>query len=323
MSRSQPTIKIATRGSSLAMAQANYIMDLCQSKMPGWVFQIEVIKTTGDKLQTASLANPDKSLPKGLFTKEIEEALLNKSADLAVHSLKDLPTELPEGLKLGAVPNREDVSDVLIYKGNQVSSADDFWDMIPEGATIASSSLRRKSQIKQKRPDIEVVEIRGNVGTRLKKLYQSDSLFGTVLAAAGLKRLGINLNTNGFIEGAEVPDSLKYARFPLLDMLPCVGQAAIGIEIRENDPLLEELCIAINDSISWFEVHAERSFLRELGGGCQSPIAALARYEEGELELSVMADINSFVFRSVRKVSLCEAEAVGTRLANEAKSQTN
>lgn len=319
MSRQQPTIKIATRGSALALAQAYYLKDLCESRMPLWAFELEVIKTTGDKLQTASLANPDKNLPKGLFTKEIEEALLNKSADLAVHSLKDLPTELPEGLKLGAVPNREDVRDVLIYRESGDQSHNDFWSMIPQGAIIGSSSLRRKSQIRQKRADIEIVEIRGNVGTRLNKLSQSDSLFGTVLAAAGIKRLGMELHLDGTISGEGVPASLKYSYFPLEDMLPCVGQAALGIEIRENDPLMDELCVAINDSKAWYEVHAERAFLRELGGGCQSPIAALARYSDGDLELSVMADLESVVFRSVSKVSLCEAEIVGANLANEAK----
>lgn len=315
-----PKLVIASRGSALALAQAHFILELCQSKMPYWNFEIKVIKTTGDKLQTASLANPDKSLPKGLFTKEIEEALLSGEADLAVHSLKDLPTELPDGLKLGAVPDRHDARDVLVVKSENYQSVKaSLWDSIPDKAIIASSSLRRKSQIVQNRKDIEVVEIRGNVGTRLKKLRESENLYGTVLACAGIERLGMVIGDDGALSGEGVPEGLSCLIFSQEDMLPCVGQAALGIEIRDNDPLLDELCVMINDAVAWYETHAERAFLRHLGGGCQSPIAAHGQYLDGTMMLNAYAELESGLFRGHESGSLCDAESLGIKLAERAR----
>jgi hydroxymethylbilane synthase len=167
-------ILIATRGSALALAQANQVADACRAAFPGRTFEIRIIKTTGDKLQTASLSQPAPGLPKGLFTKELEVALLDREADLAVHSLKDLPTELPEGLVLGAVTPREDARDALIFREPsqggmklRASIAD-----LPRGATVATSSTRRRAQLQAARPDLNVVEVRGNVGTRLRKLSE-------------------------------------------------------------------------------------------------------------------------------------------------------
>ncbi len=310
-----PKIVIATRGSALAMAQARWVEQLCQLRKPSWQFEIRVIRTTGDKLQTVSLANPDKSLPKGLFTKEIEEALLDGSANLAVHSLKDLPTLLPDGLKLGAVPERRDVRDVLITRQPVPEHREDFWKTIPQGCVLASSSLRRKSQIIQCRPDITVEEIRGNVGTRLRKISENHGVFGTVLAAAGMDRLGIRIDQDQKLSGPDVPSGLFGAHFPLEDMLPCVGQAALGIEIRSDDALADELCVAINSAVAWYEAHAERAFLRELGGGCQSPIAALASYRDGMLHLRGMVDMDGRRIRHEVNGSLEEAEGLGEELA--------
>lgn len=322
----KPKVVIATRGSALAMVQAHFILDLCQLKMPSWDFEIKVIKTTGDKLQTASLANPDKSLPKGLFTKEIEEALLDKTADIAVHSLKDLPTELPEGLKLGAVPQRKDARDILVTRKTLDTSQSGVLTQIPKDAVVATSSLRRASQMKQICPEIITQEIRGNVGTRLKKLSESDVFFATILASAGFERLGYSINSDGSLSGEDVPEGLYAYYIPINEMLPCVGQAALGIEVREKDPLIDELCIAINDNYAWYEVHAEREFLRTLGGGCQSPIAGYGQYSDGQLSLNVMADFGHAIYKQKFNTSLCEAEKLGAlmaELALDTKAQSS
>ena len=177
-------IFIATRGSELALAQARAILQQCNKVFSGREFQLKVIKTTGDKLQTASLASLN--LPKGLFTKELESALLYREVDLAVHSLKDLPTDLPAGLALGAVSKREDARDVLIAR-KRMRLAD-----LPQGATVATSSTRRAAFLADRRPDLKIVPIRGNVPTRLKRFAEKPELDGLVLAAAGLIRLGYN-----------------------------------------------------------------------------------------------------------------------------------
>ncbi len=278
------TIHIATRGSALALVQANQILDQCRAAFPDRGFELKIIKTTGDKLQTASLANPDAKLPKGLFTKELEVALLNGEADLAVHSLKDLPTELPDGLKLGAVTQREDPRDVLVTRGRVNALSD-----LPKGAVVASSSPRRQTQIKQLRPDLKLVEIRGNVGTRLRKLSEQPELHATMLAAAGLKRLGYSINDEGRIEGADVPDDVFAIPFPVSEMIPAVGQAAIGLEIRENDAAIQEIVDRLNHADTWHCIRAERAFLNAMGGGCQSPVAAHATISGARIELEAVS----------------------------------
>src|SRR6266540_1309801 len=221
-------IIIATRGSALALAQANLVFDQCRAAFPKLKFEIKIIKTTGDKLQTASLAKPAESLPKGLFTKELEVALLKHRADLAVHSLKDLPTELPAGLQLGAVSNRVDVRDVLIYRDAEYLRAEAAkatvveWspghaqrrglkpksglNELPAGATVATSSTRRKAQLLAHRPDLNVVEIRGNIVTRLQKLADKPELDALILAAAGLARLNFQITSLGALLGNAVPE---------------------------------------------------------------------------------------------------------------------
>src|SRR5688572_18752997 len=186
------------------------ILAQCQAAFPGRSFEIKIIKTTGDKLQTASLANAN--LPKGLFTKELEAALLNGEADLAVHSLKDLPTELPAGLKLGAVSPRADVRDVLITRrGPALNSQLSTLNILPSGATVDTSSTRRRAQLLDLRPDLNIVPIRGNVGTRLRKLAEQSELDAIVLAAAGLERLHFRNGDSAEISGADVPPGLQAA----------------------------------------------------------------------------------------------------------------
>ncbi|MGZ5545828.1 MAG: hydroxymethylbilane synthase, partial [Limisphaerales bacterium] len=209
---SRPFI-IATRGSALALAQSNMMKAACEQALPGSVFELKIIKTTGDKMQTASMTQlPAEGSTKGLFTKELEVALLAGEADLAVHSLKDLPTALPEGLILGATPPREDVRDVLIVRANSSATADAPLMTIERGVTIATSSSRRAAQIQTLRPDLKITPIRGNVGTRIKKLLANPELGGTVLAAAGLNRLQFKIGPDGALSGNDVPEGVKAYR---------------------------------------------------------------------------------------------------------------
>ncbi|HKI68006.1 MAG TPA: hydroxymethylbilane synthase, partial [Verrucomicrobiae bacterium] len=283
MTTDRPVI-IATRGSALALAQANLSFDLCRKAFPRLKFELKIIKTTGDKMQTASMAKTDGNLPKGLFTKELEVALLKGRADLAVHSLKDLPTDLPAGLILAATPKRADVRDVLIYRDadflqRRASSSEQLEEWtpgqsalrgfkpktalkdFPKGATIATSSTRRKAQLLAQRPDLNVVEIRGNVSTRLTKVAERGELDGTILALAGLTRLNFRITPEGRLEGDAVPDGLLATILDVDVMLPCVGQGAIGIEIRADDERIATVCERLNHFNTFHCVTAERAFL--------------------------------------------------------------
>lgn len=284
---SKGVIRIATRGSALALAQANIVLEQCRKLFPRRDFEIVVIKTTGDKLQTASLA--ESNLPKGLFTKELELALSNREADMAVHSLKDLPTELPSGLEVGAVLEREDVRDVLICRRDALPKPS--LRSLPKSATIATSSTRRAAQLRELRPDIRVAPIRGNVPTRLRKLARQTEIDGIILAAAGLARLLIGIAADGLLTGPEelVTPGLSAALIPLEEMLPCVGQAAIGIEVREDDPITAPLCVALNHAGTYDCVMAERAFLRGMGGGCQLAVAAHATRKDGLLYMKTVS----------------------------------
>ncbi|HEY1789119.1 MAG TPA: hydroxymethylbilane synthase, partial [Verrucomicrobiae bacterium] len=228
-------IIIATRGSALALAQANLIARQCRELFPRLRFELKIIRTTGDKLQKTSLA--EGGLPKGLFTKELEVALIKGKADMAIHSLKDLPTTLPTGLTMAATPKREDVRDVLVYRSASQKGLRGFKPGMslkdfPRGATIATSSTRRKEQLLAARPDFKIVEIRGNVPTRLQKVAENSELDATVLALAGMSRLNFKIRTDGTLTGAGVPEGLLATVLDLEVMLPCVGQGAIGVEIR-------------------------------------------------------------------------------------------
>jgi hydroxymethylbilane synthase len=311
-------IRIATRGSALALAQANAVLAQCREKFSKLVFELKIIKTSGDKLKSASLARPDSSLPKGMFTKELEEALLKGRADLAVHSLKDLPTELPAGLKLAAVAGqRADVRDVLIYKEPLAPKLK--LAQLPKGLVVATSSTRRKAQLLALRPDFKVVEIRGNVDTRLRKLAQQAELDATILAAAGLARLQIRLTEAGRLAGSEVPEGLLGMILETEEMLPCVGQAAIGLEIRAEDEPTASLCRELNDESTFQCVTAERALLRALGGGCQMPIGAHATLTGTELHLRAVSFLQGQARRAEARGAVHDAAGLGERVAAQLK----
>ncbi len=252
---------LGSRGSQLALWQTRFVANLLQSFFPLLELEIKIIETTGDAMLEIALS---KIGDKGLFTKQIEEKLLNGEVDLAVHSLKDLPTTLPSGLKIGAVTMREIPNDALI--STKFSSIDD----LPRGASVATGSLRRKSQLLAYRSDLRIVEIRGNVPTRIKKMEEAN-LEAMILAFAGVHRLGM--------------DSFIKQKIPFEIMLPAVAQGVIGIEIRENDTKTAELLRSINDDETEICVSAERAFLRTLEGGCQVPIGGHARLNGDKIGL--------------------------------------
>jgi len=335
-------IIIATRGSALALAQANLIAAQCRETFPRLRFELKIIKTTGDKLQTASMAKKGESPPKGLFTKELEVALVKGRADLAVHSLKDLPTDLPAGLILAATPKRADVRDVLIFRdaeflAQQLSTINHQQDRtpgqsslrgfqphatlkdFPRSATIATSSTRRKEQLLAARPDLNVVEIRGNVVTRMQKVAERGELDATVLALAGLTRLNFQVTPGGKLAGDAVPDGLLATILDVDVMLPCVGQGAIGIEIRADDERIVKICERLNHFNTFQCVTAERAFLRAMGGGCQSPVAAYAEIDGSRMEMRAVSFRDGPARRSEGKRPIAEAAALGEELAAQLK----
>ncbi|MFP4499992.1 MAG: hydroxymethylbilane synthase [Candidatus Hydrogenedentota bacterium] len=262
-------IVIGTRGSILARTQSEWIAARLREADPGCEVTLKIIKTTGDKIQDVALS---KIGGKGLFTKEIEAALLAGEVDLAVHSLKDLPTELPAGLALGAVPVREWPLDALVSRGGRTL------DTLPKGAKVGTSSLRRRLQLRAHRPDIEVTDLRGNVPTRVRKV-QEGPLDAAVLAAAGLRRLGRE-------------DDITQLMAPEI-MLPAPAQGALGIEIREDDVDMRALLRHIHAPEAAAEVTAERTLLEALGGGCQVPVGALARAGDATGTLTLTACVCS------------------------------
>ena len=289
-------VVIGSRGSALALWQANWAKRKLASAYPDLSIEIEVIKTGGDRLSETPLSQIG---GKEVWTKEIEHALLSGSIDLAVHSLKDLPTRLPEGLVLGAVSAREDVRDVLVSKNNRV-----FWDL-PEGATIATSSLRRQAQLKHARPDLNFVAIRGNVDTRVKKL-DTENLDGIILAAAGLKRLGLGGRIADFID----PDIC----------LPAPGQAALGIEIREDDQRITDLVGVLNCIETQQAVTAERAMLAALGGDCSVPIGGYAAIDKTSIDVLLLSGVvatpdGSQVISERAEGQASYAEQLGMRVA--------
>jgi hydroxymethylbilane synthase len=334
-------IIICTRGSALALAQANLMAAQCREAFPKLRFELKIIKTTGDKLQKASMAKVEGGLPKGLFTKELEVALVKGQADLAVHSLKDLPTDLPAGLVLAATPKRADVRDVLIYRdaefiktrASDTASADwapgqdalhgfrphlklkDF----PAKATIATSSTRRKEQLLATRPDLIVVEIRGNVTTRMQKVAERGELDATVLALAGLTRLNFEIKPDGRLIGDAVPDGVLATILDVDVMLPCVGQGAIGIEIRADDERIAKICERLNHFNTFHCVTAERAFLQAMGGGCQSPVAAYAEVTGDKIFMRAVSFHHGPAQRTEGKRPIAEAAVLGEELAAQLK----
>ena len=290
-------VVIATRGSQLALWQAEHIKSRLMAQYEGLEVELLILKTKGDIILDVPLA---KVGGKGLFVKEIEEALLAGTADLAVHSMKDVPMVLPEGLTLGAVPEREICTDLFLSE--KYASLEE----LPQGAKLGTSSLRRQSQSLALRPDLEVAMLRGNVETRLRKMKegQYDAI---ILAHAGVKRLGL---------GASLQQDLTPPSF-----LPAVGQGALGIEIREDRPEMRELVAFLDDMPTRLCVTAERAFLRRLDGGCQVPIAAHAVLDGEELVLeALVADpLGKVVFRDTVRcaATLEEADAAGQKLAEK------
>jgi hydroxymethylbilane synthase len=323
MAAENPII-ICTRGSALALAQANLVAAQCRAAFPDLQFELKIIKTTGDRLQKASMAKTDPGLPKGLFTKELEIALLNGRADLAVHSLKDLPTELPAGLILAATPRREDARDVLIYRraGNATRrgcKANATLKDFPKGATIATSSTRRKMSLLAARPDLNIVEIRGNVATRMQKVAGKTEIDATVLALAGITRLKFTIKADGTLTGEDVPEGLLASVLDFEAMLPCVGQGAIGIETRADDGRMAKICARLNHAETFHCVTAERAFLRGMGGGCQSPVGAFAEMTGNEILLQAISFRDALVKRGQATRPTAEAALLGEQIAEELK----
>lgn len=292
------TLRIGTRGSPLALWQANETKRRLAAVFPGLALEIVPIKTTGDRIQDRNLSEAG---GKGLFTKEIEEALLAGTIDVAVHSMKDVPTWLPEGLGIVALLEREDPRDALIARGAAKSLAD-----LPKGCTVGSSSLRRAAQLKAKRPDIKLVEFRGNVETRLAKLEQGVA-DATFLALAGLKRLGRADAVSAILEPSE--------------MLPAVAQGAIGLEARLADTATREKLAALDHAATHDAVRAERGLLERLDGSCRTPIGALATIAGGRLRLDglVVRPDGTGLLTTFREGSVADAERLGQDAGEELK----
>lgn len=266
------TIRIGTRGSKLALWQAEWVKKALLESDPELAVELVVIKTKGDKILDVPLA---KVGGKGLFVKEIEEALADGRIDLAVHSMKDMPAEIPAGLAIGAVPMRENPQDVLIARGGLKI------DDLPAEARIGTSSLRRAAQLRHLRPDLKIVDLRGNLDTRLNKV-QAGEYDAIVLAAAGVRRLGLEARISQIL--------------PADAMLPAVGQGALCIEIRADDPRIRSLTAALDHGPTHTAVTAERAFLRRLEGGCQVPIAAHARVTNAEVIITgLVAELDGSV----------------------------
>ena len=285
-------IRIGTRGSPLALRQTEQVAAELGSLYPDWNISVVRVRTKGDLFLEASFSQIG---GKGVFVKEIEEALLAKEIDLAVHSMKDLPTDLPPGLLLAAITRREDSRDCLIAREGR------SLEELPHRASIGTSSVRRQAQIRSFRPDLQVRPLRGNVSTRIRKLT-SEGLDGIILASAGLHRLGMQ--------------ELITQYLPLEICLPAAGQGSLGIEMREGDEELKEAVSVLCDEGSACSVRAERALLRRLGGGCQIPIGAFGQVEVDDLHLfGVICDPEGKkVIRGDLAGTLREAERLGEEL---------
>lgn len=286
---------LATRGSRLALAQSEWVRDELCRLTPGLEVELLLVKTTGDKIQDVPLPEVG---GKGLFTKEIEEALLDGRAQFAVHSLKDLPTELPEGLGLVALTDRADPRDVLVCQ--QAARLED----LPHGARVGTSSLRRSAQLAYYRPDLRFEPIRGNVETRLAKLVRED-LDAIVLAGAGLIRLGLSDRVTQWL--------------PTEVSLPAAGQGIVGIEARTDDEATLQLLRTINSPISEICALAERAALARLGGGCQTPIGLLATVDAGVCTVAgvLVHPSGNPCYRATASGPVADAEAIGHQVADE------
>lgn len=291
-------VKVGTRGSKLALTQTNWVVDQLRANNPGVEFEVEIIKTKGDMIQNIPL---DKIGDKGLFTKEIEFKLLDGSIDLAVHSMKDMPSKLPEGLKFSYTPPREDMRDALVLKEGYRLLSD-----LPQGATIGTGSKRRKYQLLALRPDLNIVPIRGNVDTRIRKI-ETENLDGVVLAAAGLKRVGLE-------------DKISYYLSPE-EVLPAPAQGVLAIEVRKNDPHIDALMKSIYDETAKIQIEAERSFLDTLEGSCHIPVGAYCKVEDENITLTGLYgdEEGTILIKKSLTGHKDEAVLIGKKLAEEVR----
>ena len=287
-------LRLGTRASLLALRQANWVKAKMEEENPGVKVTLVRIQTQGDKMDIPLF----KAGGKGLFVKEIEEALLGGDVDLAVHSAKDLPILIPEGLALIAFPEREDPRDALISKDGRP------WEKISWGGRMGTSSLRRQAQLLNLRPDLKIVPLRGNLDTRIKKL-STQNLDAIILASAGLRRMGWEDRVAEFFE----PEVI----------LPAIGQGILAIEARLKDKRVHHLLASLNHPPTQLCFLAERAFLQRIGGGCQVPIAGLAQLASGRLHLSalVAAADGREVIRGKLEGPLAQGEVLGRRLAEE------
>jgi hydroxymethylbilane synthase len=288
-------IKIGTRGSKLALWQANWVKSALEKKFPLHTVELIIIKTQGDKILDVPLA---KVGGKGLFVKEIEHALLTGHIDIAVHSMKDMPAEIPDGLCIGSVPERENPSDVFISRSGL------GFDEIESGSIIGTSSLRRGAQLRHTRPDIVIQPLRGNLDTRLKKL-ETENLDAIVVAAAGVKRLNLEYKITEYLN----PDII----------LPAIGQGALCIEIRNEDPIIGPLVESLDHAPTRIVVKGERAFLNRVEGGCQVPIAGYGKISQNQFILTgLVAEVDgSQLIKAEMSGPVDSSEAIGIDLAEE------
>ncbi|MPY67193.1 hydroxymethylbilane synthase [Deinococcus sp. SDU3-2] len=296
------TVTVGTRGSTLALAQTRWVVARLKEEWPETDFRIQTISTQGDRNRGSLEALAQKG-NRGFWVKEIEEALLGSRIDIAVHSLKDLPTEQPEGLEVSSIPKRVDARDVLIGKEGMKRLAD-----LPEGARVGTSSIRRKAFLRAFRPDLQVIDLRGNIDTRLAALGTPD-YDAIILAAAGLIRTEMRHRIDEFVE----PDLL----------LPAPGQGALALETRADDDLTIEVAYAIHDHLTDDRVTAEREFLAGLGAGCMAPVGAHATVKGGLLTLEgwVGAVDGSQVIRATSSGDPAECADLGAELAADMLAQ--
>ena len=295
----EKTLKIATRQSPLALWQANYVKDRLQQLYPDLTIELVPMVTKGDVILDSPLA---KIGGKGLFVKELENALLTKEADIAVHSMKDVPMQFPEGLGLAVICQREDPRDAF------VSHAYRTFAELPQDAVVGTSSLRRQCQLKALRPDLDIRSLRGNVGTRLSKLDNGD-YDAIILASAGLIRLGLADRIASFIDVEQ--------------SLPAAGQGAVGIECRTDDVQVHALLAPLADAETTYCVRAERAMNNHLQGGCQVPIGGYAVLQQGQLYLrALVGDIDgSHIIRAEGKSAVENAEVLGVQIAEQLLAQ--
>ena len=295
----EKTLKIATRQSPLALWQANYVKDRLQQLYPDLTIELVPMVTKGDVILDSPLA---KIGGKGLFVKELENALLNKEADIAVHSMKDVPMQFPEGLGLAVICQREDPRDAFVSHSYRTFAE------LPQGAVVGTSSLRRQCQLKALRPDLDIRSLRGNVGTRLSKLDNGD-YDAIILASAGLIRLGLADRIASFIDVEQ--------------SLPAAGQGAVGIECRTDDVQVHTLLAPLADAETTYCVRAERAMNNHLQGGCQVPIGGYAVLQQGQLYLrALVGDIDgSRIIRAEGKSAVENAEILGVKIAEQLLAQ--